>query len=74
MPYPVIPNIHSTLQTAPPKSAAATVARELLLASDAGKIAVRLLGVTVSNFPELEKIESPTGVWLQPEFDFGEEL
>ena len=52
----------------------ASVARELLLASDAGKIAVRLLGVTVSNFPELEKIESPTGVWLQPEFDFGEEL
>lgn len=25
LPYPVIPNIHSTLQTAPPKSAAATV-------------------------------------------------
>ncbi len=30
--------------------------------------------ILTMNFPELEKIESPTGVWLQPEFDFGEEL
>ena len=52
----------------------ASVARELLLATEAGKTAVRLLGVTVSNFPEPEKIETPTGIWLQPEFDFGEEL
>ncbi len=52
----------------------ASVARELLLATEAGTVAVRLLGVTVSNFPEEEKIETPTGVWLQPEFDFGEEL
>jgi DNA polymerase-4 len=49
-------------------------ARELLLASDAGKIPVRLLGVTLSGFPEEETIENPSGIWLQPEFDFGEEL
>ena len=50
------------------------VARELLEHTEAGKIPVRLLGVTVSNFPEAEKKDSGPDQMIQPEFDFGEEL
>ena len=50
------------------------VARELLEHTEAEKIPVRLLGVTVSNFPEVEKADSDPGQLIQPEFDFGEEL
>jgi len=50
------------------------VARDLLEHTEAEKIPVRLLGVTVSNFPEPEKEESDSGRMVQPEFDFGEEL
>ena len=48
------------------------VARELLLKTEAEKIPVRLIGVTVSNFYDPEPGES--GGMIQPEFDFGEEL
>ncbi|MBQ9336927.1 MAG: DNA polymerase IV [Lentisphaeria bacterium] len=51
-----------------------SVARDLLEHTEAERIPVRLLGVTVSNFPEPEKDESEPGRMIQPEFDFGEEL
>ena len=50
------------------------VARDLLEHTEAEKIPVRLLGVTVSNFPEPEKEDTEPGRMIQPEFDFGEEL
>ena len=51
-----------------------SVARDLLEHTEAEKIPVRLLGVTVSNFPETEKENSGESQMIQPEFDFGEEL
>ena len=50
-----------------------SVARDLLEHTEAEKIPVRLLGVTVSNFPVPQKDESDPGQMIQPEFDFGEE-
>ena len=49
------------------------VARELLEHTEAEKIPVRLLGVTVSNFPVAKKDNPDPGQMIQPEFDFGEE-
>ena len=49
-------------------------AREMLEHTEAEKIPVRLLGISVSNFPESEKKHSATDQMIQPEFDFGEEL
>ena len=51
-----------------------SVARDLLEHTEAEKIPVRLLGVTVSNFPESEKEHAGMEQMIQPEFDFGEEL
>lgn len=51
-----------------------SVARNLLEHTEAEKIPVRLLGVTVSNFPETEKADAVPNQMIQPEFDFGEEL
>lgn len=53
------------------------IAREaidMLLKSEAGKVEVRLLGITVSQFPEVKKEEKEEAEPMQPEFDFGEEL
>ena len=50
------------------------IARELLEKTEAETVPVRLLGVTVSNFPETEKEDEGSGGMIQPEFDFGEEL
>ncbi len=49
-------------------------ARNLLEHTEAEKIPVRLLGVTVSNFPVQEKADDEPAQLIQPEFDFGEEL
>ncbi|MCI6288452.1 MAG: DNA polymerase IV [Lentisphaeria bacterium] len=49
-------------------------ARELLEKTEAETVPVRLLGVTVSNFPETEKEDDGSCGMIQPEFDFGEEL
>lgn len=54
----------------------AGVCRELLVHSEADRIPVRLIGVTVSHFPEREKFSPPEeagagdGVFVQGEFDF----
>ncbi len=50
-------------------SVIADVCKELLLQSDATHIPVRLIGVTVSRFPEKEKITEEPGLF-QPEFNF----
>lgn len=47
----------------------AAVCGELLIQTDAGKIPVRLLGVTVSHFPEQDR-EKSEGVYYQPSLDF----
>ncbi len=49
-------------------------ARDLLLKTEAGKIPVRLIGITVSNFHDPEPAENDGRDFFQPEFDFGEEL
>ncbi len=72
--FRTITRSHSLKESTDDATVIFQVARDLLEHTEAEKIPVRLLGVTISNFPETEKNDSSPNQMIQPEFDFGEEL